>query len=321
MPITWKDAKKLLAPYAGRAGICPGDSEVDLFAKTVLQQMLYSSPYGSLRKFCFSAPKGCFTVPYELETPLKVQIDGTVGSVWDRWFDMYHQHELSKCLLASESLVEDPNSYPTVYDLPVSGAHVAVMGTALEDTDAHLIVQGIDLTGREVITNHQGTQISGEYLRIRRGELRYTQVKFRKITGIIKTKTNGYAHLMWITPDTSNKGFLSDYSPLEEIPAYRRFKLTTVSCDSVMQVAVLGRIRLKPNYADEDLIPFDNLFAITLAGQAINAQNNDNMEVAQAKDTKLETVLSKENEYKRVNNGQPIEVYVPLSGGVIRNIV
>ena len=88
-----------------------------------------------------------------------------------------------------------------------------------------------------------------------------------------------------------------------------------------MQVAVLGRIRLKPNYADEDLIPFDNLFAITLAGQAINAQNNDNMEVAQAKDTKLETVLSKENEYKRVNNGQPIEVYVPLSGGVIRNIV
>ena len=321
MPITWKDAKKSLAQYAGRGGRCPDDAETDLFVKQVLQYMMFSAPNGTLRKFCFTAPKGCFTIPYELETPLKVRIGNEVGSVWNRWFDMYNQHDLGQCMVADESLVEEANYFPTVYDIPAGGSYVGVIGTAAEDTDAHLIVQGVDLSGREVITNHQGQQITGEYLRIRKGELRYTTVKFKKITGIIKTKTKGYVQLVWVDPEHQNKGFLSDYSPNEEIPAYRRFRLTTRKCDSVLQVSVIGRIRLKESYADDDILPFDNLYAISLAGQTVHAQGNDNVQVAQAKDQTMQEIITRENEYKRVQPGQPIEVYVPTSAGNIRGIV
>jgi hypothetical protein len=321
MPVTWKDAKKLLAQYAGRGGRCPDDAETDLFVKQVLQFMLYSAPNGSLRKFCFTAPKGCFTIPYELETPLKVKIGGEVGTVWNRWFDMYNQFDLGQCMIADEALMEEANTFPTVYDVPYDGANIGVIGTAEEDTDAHIIVQGIDLTGREVITNHQGNQIQGEYLRIRRGELRYSTVKFRKITGVIKTKTKGYVQLMWVTPELQNKGFLSDYSPNEQIPQYRRFRLTTRKCDNVLQVSVLGRIRLKESYVDDDILPFDNLYAISLAGQTVHAQGNDNVQVAQAKDQTLQDIITRENEYKRVQPGSPLEVFVPLSAGNIRGIV
>jgi hypothetical protein len=113
-----------------------------------------------------------------------------------------------------------------VYDLPSSFCRVGCLGTADEADDAYLIVQGKDGSGREIITDHQGTKISGEYLRIRKGEVRYTQVNFAAIDSITKSKTNGYVQLLWVRPDLNTKGFLADYSPFEETPAYRRFKLS-----------------------------------------------------------------------------------------------
>jgi hypothetical protein len=160
--------------------------------------MLYSGAHGNLRKFCFNAVKGCFTAPFELETPLKLKIDGEVGTVWSKWMEFYNYGEMEGCVPAADSLLEEPNRYPTVYELPAGGARVGALATACEDDSAHLIVQGLDASGREVVTNHGGNQIVGEYLRLRKGILRYTQVTFGKITSVKKSVTNGYVQLFWV---------------------------------------------------------------------------------------------------------------------------
>lgn len=321
MAITFGEAKNLLAQFAGRGGKCSNAKEVNLFVKQVLQYLLYSGTYGNLRKFCFNAREGCFTAPFELETPLKIKIEGNVGTVWSKWMEFYNYGELDGCVPASDALYEEPNLYPTVYELPSGGARVGALATACEDEGAYLIVQGLDPSGREVITNHEGTQVVGEYLRLRKGILRYTQVQFGKITAIEKSKTNGYVQLFWVNSDASFRGFLADYSPLEEKPMYRRFRITSANCGCSVKVSVLARIRLKENYADNDILPFDNVYALSIAGQAVQAQFNNDAATAQAKDQMMQDLIARESEYKRAGSGQPVDIFYPLSGGSITNIV
>lgn len=320
MSLTFGQAKDSLSQYVGRGGKCPTAADTDSFVKQVLQYLLYSGEYGNTRKFCFHAVRGCFTAPYELEVPEKVKIDGEVGSVWDKWFEWHQNAYLHNCIPAQNAIFEEPNYVYTAYGLPANGAQIGCVATCEEACDAHMIVKCRDLTGREVYTNHNGEQISGVYLSIKKGVLQHTDIIIGEITGIVKTPTNGYVQLLWINQQAGVRGFLSDYSPVEEKPAYRQFRLMT-RCPQFCKVSVLGKIRLKENYKDNDLIPFDNLWAISLAGQTMNSIYNNDMQTGVAKNTILENVLEKENEYKKINNGQPMEVFRSLSGGAIVNII
>lgn len=320
--LLYADAKNFLSQYARRGGQCSNAEGVDLFIRSVLEYLLYSSAYQDLRKFTFVACKGVFTIPQEIEAIQKVKIDGEVGNVWDKWFEFNSSKFLDgDCLPPDEALFEEPNYYSTIYDLPAGGSHVGTIGTCEEADDAYLIVQGKDLTGREIFTNHKGAQISGEYLKIQKGVLRYTQVKFGEITGVVKSKTNGYVQLYSYNTSTECKKFLSDYSPLEEKPSYRRYKLTSRKCCPYQKVSVLARIRLKEKYAPNDKIPFDTLFTLQLAAQRINAEYNNDIQTAQAKDASMTTMIERENAHKRVQNGQPISFSMATSAGRIRNIV
>lgn len=321
MPLTYKAAKEILSRYVERGGVCADDPRVDLFVREVLDYLLISGHYGSIHKFCFCAVKGCFTVPYELETPLKIKIDCEIGSVWDKWYEFHASKVLEQCVPAGKALWEDPNNYPTVYDLPAGGARIGALATCEEREDASIIVKGKDLTGREIITMHKGEQIVGEYLSLKKNEIKYTQTTFGEVTAIVKTPTAGYVQLLWVRPQSNAKGFLADYSPLEEAPSYRRFRVTLSECKPLSKVTILGRIRLREKYADNDYIPFDNVYALNLAGQHINAMYNDAPDLATAKDRKLSEVIEQDNQHHRIQNGQPIEVYPLTSAGAIKNII
>lgn len=320
--ITYGEAKRFLSPYAGSAGVSAGASNVDLFVRQVLDYLLMSGQHGNLRTFCFTAVNGCITLPYELEVPLKVKVDGEVGTVQDTWFTFADQGLPEGCIPAIDALREQSGDFYTVYNLPAAGANVGVYGTASEDAEAYIIVMGKDPAGNEIYTNHMGTQYAGERLTVKMGEIKYTQAVFGTITGVVKSKTNGYTTLIWIHPSTGAKGFLASYSPLELIPTYRRCKLTSKYGSSNVKVSILGRIRLKPAYADNDIIPFDNTYTLSLAAQTIQAQKNNDMEVAVTKDRTLTTIIERENKYKKINNGKPVvDVFLPTSGGSIKNLV
>ncbi len=314
--ITYGTAKKILSRYQGLGGKCPGDEETELFVKQVLQYLLYAGTHGNERKFCFHAVQGCFTLPGELEVPLKIKIDGAVGSVWNRWFEYHSGNSVDDPCLASNSVLEEPNRYPTVYDVPAGGGYPAVTAVCEEAADAHVIVKGTDLTGRVIYTVHKGEHISGVYLTIKKGRITASDVKFGKITEVYKTPTKGYVTLLSMGESDSTRKFLSDYSPHEENPSYRRIRILTPDCPPICRVSVLGRIRLKDHYAEEDLIPFDNVYLLQVAGQTVNAMYNSDTQNALAKDQYVKGLIETEGNYKKVNNGQPIEIYRPLSSGM-----
>ena len=317
--ITYDVAKRLLSKYQGAGGKCATGPDTDLFVKQVLQYLLLNGTYGNERKFVFRAERGYITLPRELEVPLKVRIDGEVSSVWNRWFEYHSGVDIGDCCLAMDALLEEPNRYPTVYDINTCGMYVGVMGTCYEADDAHIIVKGQDVTGREIYTFHKGEKIVGEYLGIEKGKITRSTVKFAKITGIHKTVTNGYVNLISTDADCLNRNFLSDYDPYETDPAYRRVRIIKRPCPNICAVSILGRIRLKDYYADEDLIPFDNLYLLQVAGQTVNAMYNKDIQTATAQDTYVKGLIETEGNYKKVNNGEPIEVFRPLSGGAVKN--
>lgn len=320
--LTFRKAKEILAKYNKRGGTCLDDPSLDQFVLEVLQWMLWNGTYGNMRQFSFCSYKGCITLPYELEAIEKIKIDGVIGTSFDRWFD-YHtaKVDFNGCPPVANAVYEDPNYYPTVYNVPEGGSRVGVYGTCEESKTASIIVKGIDPTGREIVTVHDGHQVVGEKLIIKKGEIRYTQAVFAQITGIVKTPTVGYATLLWINPAANLKGFLSDYSPLEEVPAYRRYRLTDPRCVNRVQVIALGRIRLKEKYTDNDIIPFESIYTINMAGQTINLSGNRALDLAQASGNMAADMIEKENSYKKPENGNPVEYFLPLSGGAIQNIV
>lgn len=318
--LTFGQAKEILAKYNKRGGTCVTDPSLPQFVYKVLQQMLWSGTYGNLRKFCFCSQKGCITIPYELETIEKVKIDGCVGTSWDRWYEFHSSKDVNGCVPVANAMYEEPNYYPTVYDVPAGGSRVGVYGTCSEAADAHIIIKGNDPTGRQIVTSDNGEQIVGEKLYIRKGEIRYTQATFAEVSGVVKTPTNGYATLLWVDLVRNMKGFMADYSPLEQVPAYRRYKLTNPNCNLTSLVTVLGRIRLKEAYTDTDIIPFESLFTIEMMGQTLNLASNRALDLASANAQITSTLIENENSYKKPENGQPMEVFIPLSGGAIGNI-
>jgi len=322
MALTFGEARTLLASYAGNGGQCETSEEVRLFVHEVLQYMLFSGQYGARRTFVFNAVKGCITLPFELEVPEKVRIDGTVGNVWNRWYDYSPSTRLDgdDCHDAGDALIEDPNEYCTVYDLPDPGALVGISCDCAQSADAHIIIKGVDNYGREVFTTHKGEKVSGEYLSIKKGQLSYSQTIFKSITSVYKTDTNGYVQLWWVNTAQNLKGFLSEYSPYEKNPAYRRYRFSK-ACGTYAKVTVLGKIRLKNYYADTDKIPFDNIVSLKTAAQSRNSMANKDMATAQAQDAFMQDFINRENVYKKPNVGQPVEVYPHTAGSRIKGII
>lgn len=342
MAITFGEARKYISQYAGKGGKTSCSDETYRFVKTVLQQLLYKGEFGSVRKFCFRSRLGCITAPFELETPLEVKIGGRVGSVWNKWFEWYQQG-MRGCVPATDALFEEPNRFPTVYDIPACGARLGVVGTceepACEDgSDPYLIVQGDDLTGREIFSIYRKKKIRGVRFNISNKKIVSSPIVFGRVTAVTKSKTNGYVQLLAIIPTTASscsssdseacdpssrrltQVFLSDYSPLETKPQYRRFRLTS-KCPDDCEISILGRIRLRDEYADNDLIPFDNVHALQLQAQSIHSMYNDQVDIALAKEKVLEGTIESENRYKQTQSGQAVKIeHVGSPGRTIRNI-
>lgn len=319
MALTFGDARTYLAQYAGKGGLNPQLPEVALFTKQVLQYLLFKGSSGALNKFCFHAVDGCFTAPYELEVPLKMRVDGKVGEVWNKWFEWYSASDLSKCTPCGDALFEDPNRYSTVYDIPSCGGRPAALAVCEEDVNTYIDILGVDKSGREIFTYYKGEKISGVRLTLKKGQISTSNVIFGAIKSVVKPETKGYIQLFSIS-ESGAKTFLSDYSPIETLPSYRRFKLTT-KCANPCKVTILAKIRIKENYSNNDLIPFDNYYALQVGAQSVNAQYNNNVDVAQVKDQLLTNLLESENAYKRVQPGTPLSVNPTTSGTSIRGIV
>jgi len=217
-------------------------------------------------------------------------------------------------------MAEDGSVSPLAYALPRGGSQIGVLAICSEADDAFVLVQGKDPSGRPIHTSCQGETIPGEQFKLVKGQTRYGRVVFGQVTAITKSKTNGYVVLYAIDPVAQTQQFLADYAPTEEKPLYRVYRILSRDCPPLCHVSMLCRVKLKENYHDNEVTFFENSLAITLAAQRINSEVINDVNTANYKRQATEDILEKEAGYKKLSGG-PVDVFHPLSGGAIKNIV
>lgn len=320
MSLLFKEIREIISPYSGRAGKCATAVETAVFARQVMQYLLHEGSSAGLRKVCILAHRGYLSLPPEVELPIKAKIDHKVASIWNKHFSFHSVNEnFDSCPPIGEVLIEDGSQTPLAYNLPNGGSIIGVMGHCDEAADAAIIVQGKDQAGREIYTNYKGDQVVGEKLLIRKNTITYGQVSFGEVTAVLKPKTEGYVSLWAVNPAKDTTQFLADYNPSEERPLYRKFRVASRGCPDIVHISMLCRVRLKDNYHDNEITFFDNSFAILLAAQRIQAEINNDLQTAGFKKAAIEDNLNKESSYKKIA-GSPLDVYFPLSGGIIKGL-
>lgn len=322
MGFTFGEFRKIVAPYAGRSGRCATSEEVAVFSRQVMENLLYSGSQAGVRKVCILAYMGMFTLPPEVEVPIKAKIDHQVANVWSKWLS-YHSvdNHFEKCGPAGEIFAEDGSYSPLAYQLPPDGSVIGVMGNCEEAGDSFVIVQGRDLTGKEIYTTFDGEQVVGEKFRIKKGELRFGKVRFGEITALTKPQTNGYVSLFAVDEISQQiRQFLGSYSPSEERPLYRVFKLITRKFPYIVHLSMLCRVRLKDSYHDNEITLFDNSLAILLSAQRLQSEVNNDVQTAGYKSQAVDNILEREAGYRKAPVG-PLDICHVTAGSSIRNII
>ena len=320
MVITLEKARKAIARYAGKNGKCADSDDVREFVKEVVQRMLHKGANGSLRKWCFHTCNGCFTAPTDMATPLKVRIDDKPACVWSRWYEFNSCNESECGQDFCTGLLEQPDRYSTIYDLPACGAYISAVPFCSEDEDAHIIIQGIDMHDREVFVEHMGQEVHGEHLTICKEKPTRSRTKFKKITAVQKSKTRHYVRLYWYDPENQNQGLLAEYRPTETNPCYRRFRVPGVDRNCCTKVTVLGRAKLLDCYHDNDVLPITSISALKTVARQIQGEDND-ADINQIRYNKelAEELIEDENQYERTGD-DPFDFYCPLSAGSLCNM-
>lgn len=330
MPLTFGEIRKLVSSYAGRTGKDPASPEVANFARQVMKYLLWSGDQASFRKLSIISQKGCIAMPPEVEVPIKVRINQKVSEIWNKWFS-FHSVGNEMCestanssigrayYPANSTLIESGDETPLAYALPENGTLIGVMATCDEDANSFVIVQGTDPGGREIYTTFNGQKIVGEKFRLSKNQIRYGQVHFGQVTAVSKPITNGYVTLFAVDPTCDRKTFLADYPPSMERPMFKKWIISLKDCPSLALIDILCRIKLKDNYSDNEIVPFDNELAVILGAQQWQAEVNNDVQVAAAKDQKVGTILDREAGYKK-KSGSPLDIYHQLSGGSIKGL-
>ena len=176
------------------------------------------------------------------------------------------------------------------------------------------------MNGRDVFVGHQGENLHGEYLSISSFDPKFSTTRFKSITSVQKSETKNYVKLFWFKPETRESGLLAEYKPFEVSPLYRRFILQGGNYSSCCyKVSVLGRVRVLERYHDNDIIPIENIRALKLMAQNIQSTDNDNVQVAEYKDQKLDQTIKNEVGYKRTPS-QILDWAMVNSGRSIKNM-
>ncbi len=322
MSLTFGKAKEICQPYCGISGKAFDSKDLSTFTIKVLQYLLITGSPGGERLFVINAGRGFFSAPFELQTPLKMIVNGRVGNAVNSLFEFRSKpNNCDSYLECSDLIIEDTSTYFTSFDGP-SEFQVGIKATGCKDGGKFFIVSGVDASGREVFTQHKGAAISGELLEIpdNSATIKWSNVFFSKITGIVKEGTDNYLTCYW--RDRHAKiGFLSDYSPVEEVPSYRRFQLNIPNCPEQSRISIIGRTRLKPAYADNDIVPFDQLLGIEIAAQSVQSQLSKQPDLATQQDSFLQTLVERESTHKKLSNGMTPEHFYYTSGNLIQGIV
>jgi hypothetical protein len=320
MLITFGQLFDTVAANLGRSGSCDkNDPAARLRAASLLQEYVHRS--GSLKRWDLTTKNNLVTLPRDIAVILKVRINGESTTAHSKWYEFFdHVKDCAGKEDWAEGVIQEVNTFPTVYDLPCGGGYIlAELGRRCGNPKgAYIIVQGLNEHGADVYTKYHNEHIHGEKIYLESGVLKRSQTFFSKITAITKVQTDDYIKLYSQSNKASSPAILSIMTAKETVAEFRRARILDSRCDPAHRysVTVLGRVNIFSDYHDNDIIPLTELSGIETLSQAKQSLANNNVEVAGLKYQVTDRVIEDSNEYNR-NSDVNINMIYELSPGSV----
>lgn len=324
-------------------GACSDEKKSEL-AISVLRYLHKEGAFGLYRKWEVFANQCYVTLPPDLDTPKKVAINGNPRPVQDFWHEFHDVNSYDSAEFNDSNLLcthegggirIEPNYYATACDVPPCGGYVYFAPIPVpnapiyEEKGLEATIHGKEYqTNKEVSLAHNNVMAKGEVLPISPSEVLFSTIKYREIFNIIKPKTLNRYGLFWAEHKGPNakSGLLAELEPFDTKPRFRRIYIPALkqyyqefygSDDEQIYnkcgvcLTILGTIKIKDHYDDNEIIPFVEGVDFALTAKAIHgvlhASNSDELNVALKQQQVVERDIQKTWDTKSVS-GTPINV-------------
>lgn len=323
MRIRYDHVLQLMSEYSG---FCKDDERNKLFTYRVLTRALHRGPRGVEKLICMIAQNGCITLPKDVATVIRANINGHADRVWSSWYEFIESasyQEFSECRTGVQEIAGD---FFTVYDGPTNcGFYVAAKPRNYKkDKDGYVIVHGVDEQGKEIYIPHyhkdtkEQINYKGEYLPFGCEKAIRNTVKIKKITGIEKSKTTDYVDLYWVVPEKRLMGWMGCYGPDETNPCYKRYRIN--GCDGELnKVTLLTKIKILSEYHFNEFVPIPNIDIVEGTAQEMELRKSNRHDEANAVRADNLAITKQENSYYW-NGDDPIDFIEVTSPGSDTNL-
>lgn len=231
--------------------------------------------------------RGCeITLPDNIEVPLAINVGGTPSDFRNKWFEFHLNGPGTECCPSSCSFAwNDKGDFPIFRD-PVRPSKIAAYPETNESPTASVRIYGYDDCDKWVMTvDCNGVLQDGEEVPVLfgLGSGMPTTNKFKRITRVSKTVTNGFVKLVALDPGNHSGGtLLGLFRPNITEPSFRRITVSGNGTDrfgdeTCCNTWVRMRARLKTFRLTQpsDPIPLHSVTAIKMMAQAIKKYEAD----------------------------------------------
>lgn len=315
---TFGSIKPRAARYVGN-GVCNDDDRVMDRVNLAVERLLTRGKFkGLLVRYLFCAFQNCFTLPTEIETILKVSVEGDPYQVRNGWFE-YLDNGPGRIASDSETyrgLIIDRGLHPSHYDV-CDSKYIRVYTSLPEDADAEIQLFGIDDNNLTIQTLDGSEYIEGEMVGIDNGTPQTSAKLFTRLTRVKKPVTNGFVTLYQVDPSSGAQSAIARYAPGETDPSFRRYFLPGVAgeTDGKVCLSVIAKRRYLPITSDSDTVLISNFNALKLMLQALHREDSNLMKEADIFEEKAVRILKDElAEYLGDTSTGNVEVQMPQFG-------
>ncbi len=277
----WSQARKIF-------GSC---SESDIYRLLNLAIELCSNKGGTwnprIGRMTLDGTDGYITLPYDVETPLQLNIDGYSTFARDQWFRYHANGPGAHTNIDSyNSFWDDVGNSPLARDITTAD-YIQVVGTHVEDATKVIRIFGQDENGDEIVTS------SGRGIELGIGDT--SAIKISKVYSISKDVTVGVVRLLLQTQGC----LIGQYMPQETNPTFRRIR---VPVNSTIDLIYTRRtVDVSSLY---DYIPLESKLAMVSALRAVKCyEQTDDIQKGQAYEAQVERIMKENQNAKAVRSG------------------
>lgn len=303
-----------------------------------IEWMMHSGGGNILREWRIPVRRGRFTLPRDLETPIKFKFGRNASAGFGMFSSPYHSYGSNSIQDCSgyydwgSSIEVKANTVPTQNCLQSSC--VQVIATTRNDRDVgKKIVVGGKQNGMAIVPLHNNIKTSGEVLTVYKEDdvdKLYSSFKFDEITSVVKDNTCDYITLTSIDDD-GNIQHLAHYHPDDTVPSFTECEMVNCSCwghfglgqyhqHGDYMLHILGRVNPSIEYIrDEDILPISSFNILKMLAKRARQGDQGEIQMEVSYEARIEKAIRKQVSYQQPAD-RKMSVGLSGSGATLSNL-